>query len=69
MFVSRSAGPCSELTYSAGRAHALAIDALGAARTARSSLDVDDRRACALERAAGHLDDALRELALALRAE
>lgn len=59
--------PVCELEYGAGRARALVVDALGAARTARVGLAAEDPRAAALERAAGHLDDARRELVDALR--
>lgn len=58
-----------ELAHSAGRARALVIDALGSTRTARGSLAAGDLRAVALELAAGHLDDALRELSVALSQE
>jgi hypothetical protein len=55
----------AELAYGARRAMVLARDALGAVRTTRQALPPGDLRAVALELAAGHLDDSLRELTLA----
>jgi hypothetical protein len=51
-----------DLERSTDRALILTTDALGAIRVAHRFLDVDGKSACALARAAGHLDDAIREI-------